>query len=100
MEENKTSAGQPKAKSMKGPIIKFISFLAVSVAAAAWITFTPLFPATVFIKWQSNWFDGSWYPKYTFAVVWIIMLLVLAFVFILISSVWEKINGISQKSKQ
>jgi uncharacterized membrane protein len=81
-------------------MIKFVSFLVVSVALAAWLTFTPLFPATLFIKWQYNWFDGSWYPKYTFAVVWILVLLAMAFVFISISWIWEKIKGNTKKSKE
>ena len=82
----------PITKTPRGPMIKFVFVLVASVGVSIWITFAPLFPATVFIKWQLQWFDGSYYPKYTFAVVWVIMLLAITVVTLLVSSLWEKVK--------
>ena len=92
--ENK-NISQPKspAKPPRGPMIKFVFVLVTSVAISIWITFAPLWPATVFIKWQLRWFDGSFYPKYTFAVVWVIMLVAFTFVALFITWLWGKIIG-------
>ena len=93
MENKNTTQLKPPVKPPRGPMIRFVFVLVTSVAISMWITFAPLWPATIFIKWQLRWFDGYYYPKYTFVVVWVIMLVAFTFVTLVGTWLWGKIIG-------
>ncbi len=54
----------------KGPLM-LISFIVITVGVALWLMLTRTWPASELISWQADMFDGRYYPKATFAVIWI-----------------------------
>jgi len=54
----------------KGPIM-IIPFIGFSVGIALWLLLTRTWPANVLIHWQASLLNGNYYPKATFAVLWI-----------------------------
>jgi len=59
-----------KVPSYKGPIM-IIPFTGFSVAIALRILLTRTWPADALIHWQGNLLGGKYYPKATFTVLWI-----------------------------
>ena len=59
-----------KVPFYKGPWMAAV-FIAVTVGLALWMMLARVWPASVLIEWQAGWFDGRYYPKATFAVIWI-----------------------------
>jgi hypothetical protein len=71
----------------------FFFFLAVSVGVAMWMVFDDIWPASKLIELQDGWFDGEYYPKATFAVVWILLLLAFVVVMGVAGWIWGLIRG-------
>jgi hypothetical protein len=94
METSTPPAQSPEDKAyLRKQLIKFFLFLGVSVGVSLWLMIDDIWPASKLIDLQAGWFDGEYYPKLTFAVVWIFVLLVFAAVFSVTDWVWRKITG-------
>ncbi|HTB31966.1 MAG TPA: hypothetical protein VK808_08080 [Bacteroidia bacterium] len=94
METNTPPVQSPEDKAyLRKQLIKFFLFLGVSVGVSLWLMIDDIWPASKLIDLQAGWFNGEYYPKLTFAVVWIFVLLVFAAVFSVVDWVWRKITG-------
>ncbi len=72
-----------------GPILYILGTVGLSI----WIMMYNFRPANRLIKLQLDWFDGYYYPKITFGLVWgvIILTTIIVFNFIaMIASKFEK----------
>lgn len=61
-------------------LIRFFVFLGASVALALWMMIAGIWPANKLIELQAGWFNGEYYPKLTFAVVWLFVLIIFALI--------------------
>lgn len=59
-----------KVPIYKGPWMMVV-FIVVTVGLALWMMLARIWPASILIEVQAQWFDGRYYPKATFAVIWI-----------------------------
>ncbi len=61
-----------------------IPFIVISVGIALWLMLSSTWPADVLINLQAHLLNGKYYPKATFAVLWIgvviIFFVILAFI--------------------
>lgn len=64
-----------KVPFYKGPIM-IIPFIGFSVGIALWLLITRTWPADVLLRWQGKFLNGMYYPKATFAVLWIGVVLI------------------------
>jgi hypothetical protein len=81
---------------LRRQMTKFFLFLGVTVGVSLWMMLDEIWPANKLIDLQAGWFNGEYYPKLTFAVIWILVLLVFAFIYIVLDAVWGKIKGKKQ----
>ncbi|HTA28439.1 MAG TPA: hypothetical protein VK809_11660 [Bacteroidia bacterium] len=78
---------------LRKQMIKFFLFLGVSVGVALWMMIDNIWPASKLIDLQAGWFNGEYYPKLTFGVIWIFVLLAFVVVFIFGDWLWGLIKG-------
>src|SRR5271166_3331400 len=81
--------GEPLSK---WGMILFFSFIAITAGLALWIEIADIWPANVISDVQAKWFNGYYYPKLTFAVIWILILIICAIPLKIIMSIVEKIK--------
>ncbi|MBP7582793.1 MAG: hypothetical protein KBA61_02085 [Spirochaetes bacterium] len=69
-----TTVNEPQMESKvpfyKGPWMAVV-FIVGTVGLALWMMLARVWPASVLIEKQAQWFDGRYYSKATFAVLWI-----------------------------
>ena len=83
-----------KASSKSG-MIAFVVFLVGSVGIALWMMISDIWQASALINLQADWFNGEYYPKMTFAIVW--MLLLLTFMAVVSIASWIKRTASGKK---
>jgi hypothetical protein len=94
MEPTKQTAQSPEDKAyLRKQMIKLFLFLGISVGVALWMMIAEIWPANKLIDLQAAWFNGEYYPKLTFGVIWIMVLLVFVLIFSLLDGLWRKIKG-------
>jgi hypothetical protein len=94
METNKPPVQSSEDKAyLRRQLIKFFLFLGVTVGVALWMEVKEIWPASKLIEWQAGWFNGEYYPKLAFAVIWILVLLAFALVYGLLDGIWKFIKG-------
>ncbi len=95
-EQQQQPAQPPEDKAyLRKQLIKFFVFLGVTVGISIWMMIAEVWPANKLIDLQAGWFDGEYYPKATFAVIWILVLLV----FVVIYSLLDGFGRIIKRKK-
>jgi hypothetical protein len=92
-EQNDTDKAKKDQALLKKQVAKFFAVVIITSGAALYLMIKEIQPARYFMDLQSGWFDGKYYPKATFAVLWIIMLLAFAAVYSFIDWMIRLIKG-------
>ncbi len=99
MESKNTTGDTPQAQPpQRKQLIIFFLFLAVTVGVALWMMIAEIWPADKLIELQAGWFDGEYYPKATFAVIWIMLVLAIVVVIGVAGWLWKWIKKLAGKS--
>jgi hypothetical protein len=94
MDIKKPPVQSPQDKAfLRKQMIKFFLFLGLTVGISLWMEVAEIWPANKLIDLQAGWFNGEYYPKFTFAVIWIIVLLSFVVLFSIGDAIWNKIRG-------
>jgi heme/copper-type cytochrome/quinol oxidase subunit 4 len=93
METNQPAQTPEDKAHLRRQLIKFFLFLGVTVGIALWMMIDDIWPASALIDLQAGWFDGEYYPKLTFAIVWIIVLLAIVAVIAIGDWLWSMVKG-------
>jgi len=80
-EQNDTDKAKQDAAILKKQVIKFFVVIIITASASLYLMIKEIQPARYLMDLQAGWFSGEYYPKATFAVLWIIMLLAFALVY-------------------
>lgn len=75
----------PKKPNVIGAIL-----LLVAIGLTLYMTFAEVWPVTKLIEIQAGWFDGSYYPKLTFLITLLIVLLPLLVINWIVQKVMKK----------
>lgn len=84
---------------LRKQLLKFFLFLGVSVGVSLWLMIKEIWPASALINLQAKWFDGSFYPKITFGLIWIFVLLVCTGLFLFFGWIINLLKGNKNGSK-
>jgi len=94
MEPTQQPAQSPEDKAyLRRQMIKFFLFLALTVGISLWMMIKEIWPANKLIDLQAGWFNGEYYPKLTFGVIWILVLLAFVMPIFMGEWIWIKIKG-------
>jgi len=92
--ETNTPKETPQAKAnSRWQLIMFFLFLAVTVGISLWLMIANKWPASALIDLQAGWFNGEYYPKLTFGIIWILVLLVCVVIYSIGDWLWRLIRG-------
>ncbi len=93
----KPTVQSPQDKAhLRKQMIKFFLFLGVTVGISLWMMIAEIWPANKLIDLQAGWFNGEYYPKLTFGIIWILVLLVFVVIYSLFDGLWRMIKGKSK----
>ena len=80
-EHNDTDEAKRGKTRQRNQMIKFFAFMIISAGAALYMMIKEIEPARAIMDLQADWFNGKYYPKATFAVLWIMILVAIAIVY-------------------
>ena len=92
-EQNDTDKAKKDKAFLRKQLIKFFAVIIITSGIALYMMIKEIQPARYFIDLQAGWFNGDYYPKITFGVLWIIILLAFALLYSAFDWLMRLING-------
>ncbi len=92
-EQNNADKIKEDKAYLRKQLIKFFTFIIITASLALYMMIKEIQPAKYLIDLQAGWFNGDYYPKATFAVMWIYVMAVVGIILSIIVWIVNKIKG-------